>query len=313
MIIVKTFTKKELWQLYEDKVYELLKNIPNAIIKKHPTIKGRAFDFSVEVKVNIPFTELFQAEFPLLLGGDCKKHKRLLDVKDVDSFAGMLEDAGLSIGILVAESGFGQGANRRAKKSGVILLRFPWDLLSLIPTDDDELEDYCISCPAADDDRPMGMIDWDFNKYRSEGYGYMTGQCSTCGTFFIKCFDCGGKTGFFEGDFDKGIICSGGCSRISIVDYERDEISSISVDSYDNLESQILESSISAKQGLTDKQILEIISQTKWQYWTVGDPLIRLREEGLIERINSMTRLTPHGRKVVKKYIENAEDSCYGW
>ena len=65
---------------------------------------------------------------------ECKDHKRPLDVKEVDSFAGMLEDLHLR-GYLVSASGFSKAARVRAMNAGIKLLTYrqaseaDWDRL----------------------------------------------------------------------------------------------------------------------------------------------------------------------------------------
>jgi len=266
------------------------------------------------VDVSIPFSRYFQTRCPLIIGGECKQHGRRVNIKMVDSFRGMLEDAGLSLGIMVAELGFTKGAKDRAAKAGIVLLRFPWELKALIDNKGKEYEDICDHCPGADNAHPPGMIYWRLCGGDSNEFGYAVGQCQTCGTHFSLCFDCWEKTGFLEGDYDKGIECSGGCGAVFIASYvyDDDAIGDIRIKSFNSLEVEILKACYKSRRGLTDKRVSKIIDGTKWKYWTVGDPLIFIREEGLLELTSSgLMKLTSDGEQMVKDYLEEPIESSY--
>ncbi len=307
----KTFSKGDLWKHYEKVVHRLLGSIPNAMVKKSPVINGRKFDFSVNLPVFIPFSEYFQAEFLLTFGGDCKLYGRPIDVKIVDGFRGMLEHAGLQVGIIVSELGFSKGAEERAKKAGIILLRFPWDLSGFIQ--DEDLDVICVNCPAESEDSSPGMIDWNLHEFSSGGFGYMTGQCQKCGTFFAHCFDCGVNTGFYESDYDEGILCTGKCGRIYIAGYDNTEYFYVDSQSFDSLEVNVLRACFAAKQGLSEKKVHKIIDRTKWRFWTVGNPLIRLHEENLVKQTSAGLKTSSEGKDLVKRFILKARRSYYNY
>ncbi len=312
MPAAKTEWEKNLWKMYEDAVHRLLSSIPGAVVEKHPIINGRNFDFSVTAEIAIPFSKYFEARLPITFGGDCKLHSKPIGLITIDAFRGMLEDAGLQNGILVSDKKFGKGALRRAAKSGIIPLRLPWDMVALTKHIGDT-DDLCDDCPAADEDSMPGMIYWQFENSPSDGSGFMSGQCNKCGIYFIFCFDCGAKTGFLEGDYDNGIECNGGCGRIIVAtDSGRDTVD-VSFESYDSLETSVMRESFGKAHGLSDSAIQSLIGASKWQYWTVGDPLIGLYERGLIKRLSHGVKLTSEGTEVTKDIILKARGSSYGW
>lgn len=55
---------------------------------------------------------------PFLIA-DAKRHSVKMDVREVDTFVGMVDDVGAGMGLLVAPKGFTEAARRRAKASSV--------------------------------------------------------------------------------------------------------------------------------------------------------------------------------------------------
>lgn len=60
-------------------------------------------------------------ERPFLVA-DAKRHRRKLDVKEVEAFLGMVDDVGAGIGLLVAPRGFTDAAERRAAAASMSVL-----------------------------------------------------------------------------------------------------------------------------------------------------------------------------------------------
>jgi len=55
---------------------------------------------------------------------ECKKHKRKVDVKAVESFIGVKKDVGAQMGIMVSKEGFSRSAYKRVKDENISLYRY---------------------------------------------------------------------------------------------------------------------------------------------------------------------------------------------
>lgn len=132
---------------------------------------------------------------------DAKRYSRPIDIKDVETFHGMMIDCSASQGILVCPSGYTKAAKRRAQN--YINLR----ILSMDEAEqidlsvlDDCLSEKCLSR------KKRGLVLWDIPL----GIGHpqlplsiaTVGKCDECGDFHIWCCDCGQK--FSLGNEDEG-------------------------------------------------------------------------------------------------------------
>jgi len=121
---------------------------------------------------------------------DTKLRKRKIDIKDIESFEGMMRDVGATRGVLVCAAGWSPAAQARAERS--IEIR-------LLPAD--ELDDFdhaamdeCPCC-ASLGKKHRGMVFWDGQfPLPLEGWAIIfTGKCDTCRCFAFWCWDCGEK------------------------------------------------------------------------------------------------------------------------
>lgn len=131
---------------------------------------------------------------------DAKRYKKRVDIKDVETFEGMMRDCGASRGILVCPEGYTEGALRRAREH--ISIR-------LVPLDDidglslDRWEE-CLSerCSRRSS---RGLVLWDspYGIVRHDGMQSIScvAKCDGCGSFHIWCWGCGEK--FSLGDEDE--------------------------------------------------------------------------------------------------------------
>ncbi|WP_219988583.1 restriction endonuclease [Leucothrix pacifica] len=81
--------------------------IPNA------KIEGRHSEASRQVDVLIDYRFNHDKERRIIV--DAKRYNRPLNVKDIESFHGMMEDCSASTGILVCPKGYTNAAKKRAR------------------------------------------------------------------------------------------------------------------------------------------------------------------------------------------------------
>ncbi|NTX67505.1 restriction endonuclease [Myxococcus sp. CA051A] len=123
---------------------------------------------------------------------DAKFRKRKIDIKDIESFEGMMKDCRAQRGILVCANGFTHAALRRAQKAITI---------SLVPAEAIESLDIeswypCLGKCAMENrgrtagwvlyDRPLGLVQRD-----SPLTILAIGKCDGCNDFHVWCWDCG--------------------------------------------------------------------------------------------------------------------------
>lgn len=126
---------------------------------------------------------------------DAKRRKRKIDVRDVETFRGMMEDVGATHGYLVCPHGFTEAAERRAQSA--VSLR----LLPLHHLDDFDPRTW----PSCTLNRcKKGRIFWDgypavsFDLVAADGSGkqerldfvHSVGKCDHCGAFHVSCWTC---------------------------------------------------------------------------------------------------------------------------
>jgi hypothetical protein len=146
---------------------------------------------------------------------DAKKRKRKIDVKDVESFLGLMQDAGATHGYLVSPAGHTKAAEKRAQMAVSI---------RIVPVD--RLANFDPSTwPKCRDPRcKHGRIFWDGYPELSvalrpvEGNGgqreqlvaflHYVGKCDRCGLFHVWCTRCDAILPVPHQDGDDGHQCS---------------------------------------------------------------------------------------------------------
>jgi hypothetical protein len=129
---------------------------------------------------------------------DAKMRTRKVDVKDVESFLGLMEDVAATHGCLVCPNGHTKSAERRAQ-SAVSIRLLPLDRLD----DFDPSEWPACRVPQCEG----GLVFWDGYpeivvsaipesvlvglKPQLMSYVHYVGKCDRCGRFHVKCLTCG--------------------------------------------------------------------------------------------------------------------------
>ena len=207
------------WRLYERLVAALetensgieLSVTPNARIKGYISHRSRQIDVLIDARWGDDLSRRIIV--------DAKFHRKKLNIKDVESFEGMMKDCAAAHGILVCPKGWSRSAKRRAQDAITI------KLLTL-----EEIEektswasfDECVGECYQDPERlsQTGLVLWDAEhllSIHSLWAVVFTGKCDICHDFHIWCWDCGEK--FAVSEEDQHECC---CKRIwvSVIEEE---------------------------------------------------------------------------------------------
>lgn len=113
--------KDNKWKKFEELVTEVQKNLsPDAIVKHNDFMIGnrsgrkRQIDVSIKQKIG---------QYNILIIIDCKDYTEPVDLNDIESFIGLVEDVQANKGAIVSASGFTSGAKKRAEDVGIGLYR----------------------------------------------------------------------------------------------------------------------------------------------------------------------------------------------
>lgn len=143
--------------------------VPNATITGTISGKPRQIDVLVDARWSTA------VESRIII--DAKDRKRKLDIKDVESFEGMMKDCGAPRGILVTPAGWTSGAERRAQ-----------DAITMTLMTVDQLDDFSFTfepcrydgCQARDQRRRRGAVLWE--EFVPSGFdaGWIIAQMGNC-------------------------------------------------------------------------------------------------------------------------------------
>lgn len=153
------------------------------------------------------------ADQELTIAIECKRYARRLGIGAVDEFVGKLLDLDADRGVLCSVAGFTAGAEARASGG-----RVPKVKLVLIDVDRVEPPDYSdllSNCPS---EGCWGEVRWQAWR-SSSGERLHIGSCQSCGTWAVRCSECGETTGFVWDDMS----CDG-CDASYTLDYDRKHI-----------------------------------------------------------------------------------------
>jgi Restriction endonuclease len=125
------------WKRFEKLVYGLQKELAGeAEVRMNDSIKG--VDSKVDRQIDIAIRRRV-GQYPILIVIDCKDYAEPLDVKDVESFSGMVKDVRANRGALITSSSFTKAALNLAQNHGIDTFRLvdtetvDWKSLAAIP------------------------------------------------------------------------------------------------------------------------------------------------------------------------------------
>ena len=189
---------------------------PNARIIGRKSLKPRQIDVLIDAR--------WSDDLSRRIIIDAKLHKSKLDIKDVESFEGMMSDCEAEHGILVCQSGWSEGAQRRAQDAITIRLLSLEELReSTSWASFDECIGECYQNPHARSQKGLVLCDAQ-HPLGVDGFWAIvfTGKCDVCHNFHVWCWDCGEKFALGEEDQSQ---CS--CERfwVSAIEEEIDDSS----------------------------------------------------------------------------------------
>jgi Restriction endonuclease len=195
------------WLVYQKAVARLKESYGDCEVFHDHRIVGRRS--GVERQVDIWFNATVGGQHSVTVAVECKCHETTpVSIKDVDAFYGFLDDVGANKGILISNTGFTDGASRRADGSTVELETLTleeaeeFDWAEYLEVDECETPGY--SC--------AGSIHWEFE----DGKGSEAGYCGGCGSLHVKCGECG-TVGAYDGDHFK---CDGCDARWGLIEHK---------------------------------------------------------------------------------------------
>jgi len=187
------------WRDYERLVALLTANeyddsftvIPNARINGFISHRKRQIDVLVDYR--------FDTDLKRRIIFDAKFRKRPVDIKEVESFEGLMKDVNAKRGFIICTNGYTKSAFRRAQKHiGIKLLL------------EEELEEFNIyswdSC--RNDNCSNGLVLWDITPgviVNGMVSVQAVGKCDECGKFHVWCWDCGVR---YCIDFESELHCA---------------------------------------------------------------------------------------------------------
>jgi hypothetical protein len=184
------------WEVYERLIARLMSDQIGTDHCVTPNVRVRGRISGTIRQLDVVIEDRHDRDDPRRIVVDAKMCRRKVDVKDVESFLGLMQDVGATHGFLVCPTGYTKAAERRAQSA--ITLR-------LVPLD--RIGDFDPSkWPACLEDRcAKGRIFWDGYPELSlvlgpknplgpdsvvAAYVHEVGKCDRCGLFHVHCLTC---------------------------------------------------------------------------------------------------------------------------
>jgi Restriction endonuclease len=174
------------WKLYEKAIARIEESAGNCTVVRNHKIKGRRSGTQRQIDVWLEAT--VGDNHTVCVAIECRCYSDSpVSIKDIDAFESFLEDVGAHKGVVISHSGFTEGATNRAIAGNIEL-----KTLTLEEAEEFDWEDYVgDSCSTLGD--CFGTIRWEFSDGDTEA-----GYCGMCGSFHIKCGNCGDISSYNE-------------------------------------------------------------------------------------------------------------------
>ncbi len=208
MRIKPNIIKVKEWELYEAEVLDKLKKeFPNDEIKKNIRKLGKYSRVNRQIDIAV-YNET--VGYNMLGIIDCKCFNRKLNVRDIESFIGLMEDVAANFGIIISNIGYSKAAKNRAEMKEIKLEVV--DFLTFTSEDYHYDLEICQLCDPGED-KPPGIVRFNsYGRIDSESISiFDIGRCDRCNEIHIRCQACGTVTSIPENLYGKVIECGGGC------------------------------------------------------------------------------------------------------
>jgi hypothetical protein len=204
------------WLAFELSVAKLIEKLdPDADVRHNVSIKGKIS--GTERQVDVLVSGCIGGQ-QMSIAIECKRYAKRLGIGKVDEFAGKLLDLGVDRGVLYSINGTSEPAAARAENAvqpGIALKELVGENPDP-PEWSSNLAEFTGFGDCPNDNCYTGDIGW--REWPQEnGETVNAGSCDTCGTWGVRCPDCGAITGFF-GDTVECDECGTGFHMI----YDRD-------------------------------------------------------------------------------------------
>lgn len=187
------------WKVYEKAIAHVEESFQNCRVTRNHKVKGRRSGEERQVDVWLE-TEIGD-NHTVTVAIECRRYDRPVSIKDIDAFAGFLDDVGANKGVMISHSGYTKGARQRAAGAGIEVKML---MLTVEEAEEFDLEEFVRdSCQVSND--CFGTISWHFSDGKSEA-----GHCTNCGSFHIRCGDCGSVDWYNELAIEKCLSCGMG-------------------------------------------------------------------------------------------------------
>lgn len=197
----KKQTKKDRdWRLYERFVATLHSKESSREKTIIPNAKLIGCISGVERQIDLLIDARLQEEISRRVIVDAKFRGRKINVKDVESFEGMMKDCRAHRGILVCSNGYTPAALRRAQESITIKLVTPEDLESFVPNSWGACTGQCSISNSKYSERGWVLFEINLNVVPNRGNFPTTaviGKCDVCHDFNLWCWGCGQRFALF--------------------------------------------------------------------------------------------------------------------
>ena len=192
------------WRFYERFVARLMAEHASDEITIIPNAKIIGAISGVQRQIDVLIDAKWEEDISRRIIVDAKRYKRKVDVKDVETFEGMMRDCQAQHGVLVCPNGFTKAAKKRAQDAITI---------KLLPLEEAEAFDLrswdpCVgSCLYEANHDKHGLVLYDSPYGLAIGNSPLSimavGKCDRCHEFHIWCWDCGEKFALKDEDEHK--------------------------------------------------------------------------------------------------------------
>jgi len=185
------------WKIYESAIAHIEESYKNCTVIRNYKLEGKS---GVERQVDVWLSAEIGDNHVVTVAVECRRYSdRPVSIKDIDAFSGFLDDVRANKGVMISNTGFTEGAKKRAENADIELR-----MLTLEEANEFDWEEF-ISDPCESGGGCFGTVSWDYQDGGSEA-----GWCHSCGTFHIRCGNCG-EVGSY--DENRLVKCSGCAMR----------------------------------------------------------------------------------------------------